>query len=135
MGIMDQLGAKASSTMGQNSQSGKAIEMVSQLLNQSGGIQGLVSQLHENGLGHLVQSWIGTGANMPISAEQLASVVGQDKINAIAEKAGIAPSELQQKLSLYLPKVIDLLTPNGQLQSNQFSMANMFEVGKKLFQH
>ena len=139
MSFMDQIKSKAESLVGQQlgeqTESGHALEAFSQLANQSGGIQGLISQFESKGLGHIVQSWIGPGQNLPVSAEQLKSVIGSEKIDAIAQKVGIKPEELQQKLATYMPKIVDLLTPNGQVSSSQFSLSNIVGMGKQLMSH
>jgi uncharacterized protein YidB (DUF937 family) len=61
-----------------------------------------------------VQSWIGTGANQPIAPQQVQGVLGQDKINQLASRAGIPPTIASMALSRILPTV-DKLTPNGKL--------------------
>src|SRR4029077_4958334 len=83
-------------------------------IQQHGGVQGVVTQLEQQGLGNTVRSWISTGPNQPISAEQVNSAFG-GVINQIAAKTGMTPQELTQKLAQHLPAAIDHLTPNGAL--------------------
>jgi uncharacterized protein YidB (DUF937 family) len=87
--------------------------VVGGLIQKHGGVQGIVTQLQQQGLGATVQSWISNGPNQPISPNQVHDAFGQDTINAIAAKLDMNPQELAQKLSLVLPQVIDRLTPNG----------------------
>ena len=94
---------------------GEMATVVNHLIEQHGGVQGIVSQLQQQGLGETVQSWIGTGANQPISAAQIQQALGTDRINALAAKFGIDPQQLSEKLSQALPQVIDKLTPNGKV--------------------
>jgi uncharacterized protein YidB (DUF937 family) len=82
---------------------------------QVGGIQGLAALLEQKGLGNVVQSWIGTGANLPISGEQLKAALGSDSFVALAQKAGVSPDQAQQALSQLLPSLVDKLTPGGQI--------------------
>jgi uncharacterized protein YidB (DUF937 family) len=82
------------------------------LIQQHGGVQGVVSQLEQQGLGNTVRSWVGTGANHPISPEQVNSAFG-GVINQIAAKTGMTPQELSQKIAQHLPAAIDHLTPQG----------------------
>jgi uncharacterized protein YidB (DUF937 family) len=89
--------------------------VVNSLIQQHGGVQGIVAQLEKQGLGPTVRSWVSSGANQPVSADQLHQVFGSDMIGQLAAKAGITPQELTQKLSQVLPAAIDKLTPNGQL--------------------
>jgi uncharacterized protein YidB (DUF937 family) len=87
--------------------------VVNQLIQKHGGLPGIVSQLQQQGLGATVNSWIGTGPNQPISADQVHQTFGPEVIRELAAKAGMTPQELAQKLSQVLPQVIDKLTPTG----------------------
>jgi uncharacterized protein YidB (DUF937 family) len=80
-----------------------------------GGLGGLVQQFEQGGLGHLMQSWIGTGQNLPISAEQLGSVLGSDTVQHMAAQLGMAHGDVLGQLTQLLPQVVDKITPNGQL--------------------
>lgn len=86
---------------------------VNNLIVKHGGIQGVVNQLQQQGLGNTVKSWISDGPNQPISPDQVHQAFGTDVISELAAKAGISPQELAQKLSQVLPQVIDKATPNG----------------------
>ena len=83
-------------------------------IQQHGGVQGVVAQLEQQGLGNTVRSWISSGPNQPISAEQVSSAFG-GVINQIAAKTGMSPQELTQKLAQHLPAAIDHLTPDGAI--------------------
>jgi uncharacterized protein YidB (DUF937 family) len=93
---------------------------VTQMLgaNNGGGLQSLLAQLQANGHGQAVASWIGTGANLPISPEQLQSVLGSGQIAAIAQKLGLSSTDASSALAKLLPQVVNHLTPNGQLPAN-----------------
>jgi uncharacterized protein YidB (DUF937 family) len=80
-----------------------------------GGLGGLVSSFERAGLGNVVQSWIGTGPNEPVSPQQLQNVFGHDRVQAMAGQAGMAPHDFLSQLSQHLPKVVDGMTPNGRL--------------------
>jgi uncharacterized protein YidB (DUF937 family) len=80
-----------------------------------GGLSGLAEKFGQAGLGHVVQSWIGNGANLPVSEEQLKSVLGSETITNLAAKVGIDPAQLQSHLAEYLPALVNHLTPNGAL--------------------
>lgn len=95
---------------------GETAAIVGHLIEQHGGVQGIISQFEQQGLGETVQSWVGTGANRAISAADIQQVFGADKINALAAKFGINPQDLSQKLSAALPQVIDRLTPGGTVK-------------------
>jgi uncharacterized protein YidB (DUF937 family) len=84
---------------------------------QTGGIGGILSAFEAGGLGHLVQSWISTGANLPVSAQQIEQVLGSAKIAALAQSAGLTPDVVKSKLTEFLPAIIDKLTPNGAVKA------------------
>jgi uncharacterized protein YidB (DUF937 family) len=87
--------------------------VVGKLLQDSGGLQGLVQKFQQGGLGDVVQSWVSTGQNLPISADQLGQVLGPDVMSKLGGGAG--GGDLMGQLSQMLPQVVDKLTPNGQL--------------------
>ena len=92
---------------------GEMATVVNSLIEKHGGVQGIVSQLQQRGLGETVKSWVGTGANQPITGDQLHQALNQAVIAELAAKAGLNPQELAQKLAQILPQAIDKLTPGG----------------------
>jgi uncharacterized protein YidB (DUF937 family) len=78
-----------------------------------GGLNGLVTKFNQAGLGDVVGSWIGSGENQPISADQMTQVLGNDTLARAASQLGLDPSQLSGQLSAMLPGLIDKLTPNG----------------------
>jgi len=97
-----------------------ALSMILDYVNspQVGGISGLQRMFQEKGLGGVVSSWIGTGQNLPISGDQLSSVLHSGALQQIAQKCGIDPGNLTSMMSTMLPQVVDKLTPNGQVPDN-----------------
>ena len=87
--------------------------VINNLIQKHGGLQGIVAQLEQQGLGGTVRSWIGTGANQPISPDQIHQAFGVDTLKELAAKAGLSPDVLAGKLSQALPQAIDKLTPAG----------------------
>lgn len=85
------------------------------LQNQEGGLAGLVQGFEQKGLGQIAQSWVGTGANLPVSAEQIQSVIGSGPLAAIAQKLGLDPQQAASQVSALLPQLVDHLTPDGVL--------------------
>jgi uncharacterized protein YidB (DUF937 family) len=75
------------------------------------GVQTIVAQFEQGGLGTVVQSWISNGANLPVSQDQIQAVLGSDAVTKMSAALGIDPSQLSNAL----PEVISHLTPNGQL--------------------
>lgn len=80
-----------------------------------GGLAGLVGKLQQAGLGDAVQSWVGTGQNLPVSADQLRGALGHDTVSGMAQQLGLDSGDLAGQLSQLLPQVVDKLTPHGQV--------------------
>jgi uncharacterized protein YidB (DUF937 family) len=80
-----------------------------------GGLGGLLATLQQAGLGDIAQSWVGHGANQPVSPEQLHSAFGDDQVQSMAAQSGMAPHDFLSQLSQHLPNVVNSLTPNGRL--------------------
>jgi uncharacterized protein YidB (DUF937 family) len=80
------------------------------------GLQDLIEKFSSSGAGDLVQSWVSKGQNLPISSEQIEKVLGNEKVQEIASKLGIDPSQASNQLSEWLPKIVDKLTPNGRVE-------------------
>jgi uncharacterized protein YidB (DUF937 family) len=81
----------------------------------SGGLGDLLKQLQQGGHGETANSWVGTGANKAIAPGDLANALGADQIDSLASQSGLSKNELLDGLSQYLPQVIDHLTPDGRL--------------------
>ena len=88
---------------------------VNNLIEQHGGLKGLVNNLEQKGLGSEVKSWVGTGENKPVSPGQVNDALGANTLKELAAKAGMSSEELAAKLSEFLPKAIDKLTPQGKV--------------------
>lgn len=95
-----------------------------------GGLGGLVKQFEQAGLGEVMGSWIGTGQNQPISADQLGGVLGPDVLGQLARQVGMSESEVGGQLSDLLPQLIDKLTPKGQL--SDVSESGLGDLGSVL---
>jgi uncharacterized protein YidB (DUF937 family) len=79
-----------------------------------GGLGGLVGKFQQAGLGDVIGSWVGSGANQPVSGDQLTQVLGGDAMAGMAQQTGLNPGDLAQQLSRLLPGIVDKFTPNGQ---------------------
>ncbi len=94
------------------------VGMVGSLIQQNGGLQGLASKFSQSGAGGAFASWVGTGQNQSISPTQIQEALGSEQVKAIAAKMGIDPAQASTILAQYLPKVVDKLTPQGQIDPN-----------------
>ena len=83
-----------------------------------GGLGALLERFQKGGLEDLIKSWIGRGANKPITPVQLHQALGPEKIDELSSESGIPRDDLLSQLSRLLPEVIDKLTPNGRLPAD-----------------
>jgi uncharacterized protein YidB (DUF937 family) len=81
----------------------------------SGGLGELIKGLQRNGLGDVADSWVSKNPNKDISPRDLAKSIGMDDIDTIARQTGLSRDDLLSGLSRQLPQVIDQLTPEGRL--------------------
>lgn len=81
---------------------------------EMGGLGGLVEKFKQEGMADQVNSWIGNGQNLPISAAQISQILGSETVRNIARQLGIDPDQAAQQLSAMLPGLIDKLTPHGE---------------------
>ena len=98
MGLLDDVVNAASGGQGQSNNPivGQVLDMIK---NHPGGIMGLVESFHQNGLGGIISSWIGTGHNQPISGGQLQAVLGSSQIANLATKSACLLTRLSQHLA------------------------------------
>lgn len=134
MGLLDSVvGALAGGQAGGNN---ALLETVLQLINnpQTGGLAGLIQSFQQGGLAEIVNSWVSTGANLPISPEQIQQVLGNSSLQGLAAQLGVTPEQASGSLADLLPQVVDQLTPNGQLPQGGDLMAQGLDLLKgKLF--
>jgi uncharacterized protein YidB (DUF937 family) len=116
MGLLDSLLGNVSGGGGQG-QSPLAL-MALQLIQQQGGLPGIMSKFQQGGLAAQASSWVGTGANLPISGSQLQQILGSGSIGQIAQQLGLSHGDASAGLAQVLPQVIDHLTPNGQVPAD-----------------
>jgi uncharacterized protein YidB (DUF937 family) len=82
---------------------------------QSGGLTGLIEKISAGGLGDQVASWVSTGQNLPITAQQIQDVLGSSFVQGLAQNMGINTADVAGSLASILPQVVDKLTPDGQV--------------------
>ena len=80
-----------------------------------GGLTGLIEKFQKGGLGEIVSSWVGTGADLPVSADQITDALGVEKIQELASQAGVSENQISDGLATLLPPIIDRLTPDCQV--------------------
>ena len=93
-----------------------------QLLQQNGGIEGMLDKFRQGGYADQAASWQSTGQNIPVSGNALQEVLGSGAVGQIAQQLGLSHGETAGGLAQMLPQVIDQFTPNGQVPDDQDDM-------------
>ena len=121
MGLFDSI---ASTVLGKVMGGGQGgiMGVASELMNEHGGLSGMLDKFKQGGLGDLAASWVGKGENLPISAEQISSVLGSGTLASMAEKFGISPETLSAQLAEHLPGMVDKVTPDGVVNAGSSDM-------------
>lgn len=116
MGIIDDVAGKVRGMAGGSADSGLLQGIVQMLSDrQSGGLGGIIQSFQQRGLGNIISSWISTGPNQPISANQVKEGLGNERMQQLSTKAGLSTDETANKLSQVLPEVVDKATPDGNV--------------------
>jgi uncharacterized protein YidB (DUF937 family) len=85
----------------------------------SGGLSKVLGGLKANGLSAQADSWVGTGANEPVTGSQVEQAVGKEQMQQIAQQLGVSESEAAEAVAQALPEVVDKVSPDGQLPPEQ----------------
>ncbi len=90
--------------------------VLSQVLEEMGGVQGAIGKLQKAGLGDQVSSWLGRGPNQPVTPDAIGDAFGRSKLGEIAAKLGVPPDHLSHMIAQALPGLIDRISPFGIAQ-------------------
>ena len=119
MGLLDGLlGSVLGGMAGPQNQAqggGQLLQMVLTMLQQNGGIEGLLAKMQQAGYGGQAQSWIGTGQNQPVPPDALSQIFGQGQLADIARQLGMSREDAAGGLARALPDVVDRMTPEGRI--------------------
>jgi len=91
------------------------LQLALSMLQQQGGLEGVLGKFRQAGMGAQADSWVGTGRNMNISPNQLEQVFGSGALNDIASKLGMPQDQAGSAISQVLPELINQLTPQGKV--------------------
>jgi uncharacterized protein YidB (DUF937 family) len=118
MSVLDKVSDALKVVLGQGG-AAEGPALISAVLGKTdlGGMQGIVAELQEGGLGTQVQSWLGDGKNLPISADQIRSALGDTHVQQIAQHLGLPVDAALKLFSEHLPTAVDQASPTGTLQS------------------
>lgn len=124
MGLLDQISSAVGGALGQGQAGTKSGGASSGLLQQlvgmlatPGALSNITKGFQSAGLDNVLQSWVGTGQNLPISGDQVKQVLGSGNVADLGVRAGLNENDTSNALAGMLPQVIDKLTPNGKLPS------------------
>jgi uncharacterized protein YidB (DUF937 family) len=122
MGLLDQLAGSVFSGAlgGSQQQAGQSplLQAAMTLIQQNGGLPGLLEKFQQSGLGQHAESWVSGNANLPITADQLHQVLGSSAIAGIASQLGMDHAQVSGGLAQLLPQLINQMTPNGSVPAN-----------------
>jgi uncharacterized protein YidB (DUF937 family) len=79
------------------------------------GLGNLMKTFEAKGLKDIFASWVGKGANLPISVDQLKHVLGGETLESIATKLGLPAGQTAALLTKILPGMVDKMTPDGTI--------------------
>ncbi len=116
MGLLDGVLGQVMGQIGGNNQAMKMAATIAGMVGgggSAGGLQGLVEKFQAGGLGDVAASWIGTGENKAVSADQVREALGDDEVQRVADEAGVSKDEAAGGLAALLPEIIDKVTPDG----------------------
>jgi uncharacterized protein YidB (DUF937 family) len=121
MGLLDSIASQVTSALAGSATDALPsahpglFEVVTSLLgsSQTGGLQALQASFEQQGLGHLIGSWIGPGENLAITPDEVHRVLGSEQIEAVAQKVGLTPSDVTNQLAGLLPHAVDTVTQGG----------------------
>jgi uncharacterized protein YidB (DUF937 family) len=124
MGLLDGILGSVMNSVGSGAgQTNPLMQMAMQMLTQQGengqsGLADIVSKFQQGGLGHLADSWVGTGENQAVSPDQISQVLGSGKLGEIASQLGLSQDDVAGGLSKILPDLVNQATPNGQMPAS-----------------
>ena len=115
MGLFDSL---LGSVLGGGDKQNALVQIATSLITKhssGNGLAGLAQQFDQKGLGHLMQSWIGTGENQEITPEQMHHALGNEQVAQMAQQTGMPAGDITSALAKMLPQLINHATPQGQV--------------------
>ena len=119
MGLFDQVGGALKGALGSVA-AAEAPALITAALAKTnmGNLQGIVAQLQQGGLGEQVKSWLGNGANLQVTPEQIQSALGSGQLSELAQHFGVSPDAVSKLLADHLPAAVDQASQNGTLQNS-----------------
>ena len=104
MGLFDELAGVVEKAV--KSHPGGLGGVMNDALAHLGGIDGVVKQLNDAGLGAKVNSWLGEGPNTPLTADEIKNALTPEHLKQIAGKLGVPPNLVAEVLAQHLPTAV-----------------------------
>jgi uncharacterized protein YidB (DUF937 family) len=89
------------------------------------GLGGLIKQFQQKGLGDAIDSWVNRGTNKSVAPDQVSVALGGDVVDELSRRTGLSKDQVVTELARMLPNVVDKLTPDGRLPTQQELMRLM----------
>lgn len=132
MGLLDDLAGGALGKLLGGGDTGKLVQVAMGMLGGAGGLSGLLEKFQGAGLKEQADSWVSTGDNREIGADDVRQALGDDEVARVAEEAGVSKDEAAGGLAQLLPQLIDKLTPDGDVPDQGGLMDRLGSLGKLL---
>jgi uncharacterized protein YidB (DUF937 family) len=120
MSMIDELVKRAGS-----GDAAKVAEKVGPILQQVGGVDGLVKKFEQAGLGDVAKSWVGTSSNQSVTPMQVKEALGNQQLEQVAAQANVSTDQAAEALSNVLPDAVDNLTPGGEIPAPEAIQARL----------
>jgi uncharacterized protein YidB (DUF937 family) len=82
---------------------------------RNGGMGAVLDKFRQKGLGTQAQSWMSTGANVPINEQSVEQMLGPDELREMAQRLGVPEQQVAQAFAEIMPEMVDKMTPQGDL--------------------
>ena len=116
-GLESMLGGGSAGRGSSGSMLAMLLPVALQLVQQNGGIEGLLGKMRSAGHGAEADSWVSTGRNMPIDAGALSKVFGDGTLDQMAQQTSMPQQQVAGGLAALLPQIVDQLSPTGRVET------------------
>ena len=81
---------------------------------ERGTLPDLADRFTQAGLGHIMASWIGDGPRLPVTAQDLRRVLGNERVGDFATLAGLSSDDFLLHFARLLPLAVNRMTSEGE---------------------
>ena len=88
----------------------------------------VLDRFRDGSAGSKVDSWVRTGPNLPMKAEDVVSAIDEETLSSLSQQTGLSRDELVARIMHDLPEAVDRMTPDGKMPPvNVASTRNIFD--------